>query len=553
MKKTLCHIAALSLLVTFSSCQTTSAPVPEQELQLADNPPPPDEGQDAEPEQENEDIVPEQLDQAENVPEKSEETPEEPAEIEDIHDEQEIVPEKISEKDIEIDEYDNPAAEKMSESDISEFDSMLNAEIPEPELVQDEGIPETTAEAEEPAVEKQEEAGPAVAAEPEKIKEPEPVPQESVEKTAPKSEPVKNEPFLVKQEPVKPVVIPAPSVYVEEDEEEPAVELENIVTSRSVKMDNSQYLDIVYPGAGWIYLGENDNDNRFIFFGRKLGNKETVFTLRSKKPGISILHFYKNDPMTGSYIDDYLEVEVSSRNAMDDAHITAPSYADIIPKRPDQAAKSTASAQKKTSADVPEKKVSEADGKLKNEGAPISEHLMQEKADQTEKSEIPASNTVIARKTQEKVQTVIQTAEKGSPEQESSPDITKQEDSGNGNVENKELEKHELPDSIKKGSVSDRKNTSARSLLEKAQNEYKAKNYTEALSVVQQFFDVATTDFDKGLFLEGQILEAKSEVQNIKSALDAYDTLIKNWPASPLWKKANERSIYLRRFYFDIR
>ena len=53
--------------------------------------------------------------------------------------------------------------------------------------------------------------------------------------------------------------------------------------------------------------------------------------------------------------------------------------------------------------------------------------------------------------------------------------------------------------------------------------------------------------------LEGLILEAKSSARNIKSAIGAYDTLIKNWPQSPYWRRANERSIYLKRFYIDIR
>ena len=79
MKKTLCHIAALSLLVTFSSCQTTGAPVQEQILQLADNPTSSDESQDDELEQENEDITPEQIEQTEDVPEESGEDPEEPS------------------------------------------------------------------------------------------------------------------------------------------------------------------------------------------------------------------------------------------------------------------------------------------------------------------------------------------------------------------------------------------------------------------------------------------------------------------------------------------
>lgn len=89
--------------------------------------------------------------------------------------------------------------------------------------------------------------------------------------------------------------------------------------------------------------------------------------------------------------------------------------------------------------------------------------------------------------------------------------------------------------------------------MERAQKAYDEKRYAEALDLVQQFFDTASEDFDAGLYLEGLILEAKSEVRNIKSAIGAYDTLIKNWPQSNYWRKANERSIYLKRFYIDIR
>ena len=89
--------------------------------------------------------------------------------------------------------------------------------------------------------------------------------------------------------------------------------------------------------------------------------------------------------------------------------------------------------------------------------------------------------------------------------------------------------------------------------MELARKAYDEKRFEEALDLVQKFFDVATEDLDAGLYLEGLILEAKSSARNIKSAIGAYDTLIKNWPQSPYWRRANERSIYLKRFYIDIR
>ena len=90
-------------------------------------------------------------------------------------------------------------------------------------------------------------------------------------------------------------------------------------------------------------------------------------------------------------------------------------------------------------------------------------------------------------------------------------------------------------------------------LLELAQKAYNEKRYEDALKLVKDFFAEATSRIDEGLYLEGQILEADSAVQDIKQSIGAYDTVVNNWPQSRLWKKARERSIYLKRFYIDIR
>ena len=110
-------------------------------------------------------------------------------------------------------------------------------------------------------------------------------------------------------------------------------EKSEIIPSRSVSMKNYQYLDIVYPGNGWIYLGESVNSKNFIFYGRKLGGKDTSFTLRSKNPGRFILHFYKNDALTGNFIDDYLEVIVDDEKSSSNEHILCPMYKEIVPPK----------------------------------------------------------------------------------------------------------------------------------------------------------------------------------------------------------------------------
>ncbi len=82
---------------------------------------------------------------------------------------------------------------------------------------------------------------------------------------------------------------------------------------------------------------------------------------------------------------------------------------------------------------------------------------------------------------------------------------------------------------------------------------YNEKEYSAALKKLNQFFEFSTDNRDEALYLKGQILEAKSEVRDIKGALEAYTSLTKNYPASKLWDDANKRIIYLKRFYLEVR
>ena len=95
--------------------------------------------------------------------------------------------------------------------------------------------------------------------------------------------------------------------------------------SRSVSLKVSEYLDISYPGNGWIFMGATDNSKNITYFGRKLGTQNTNFSLQARIPGTKILHFYKNDNLTNQIIDDYIEVRVleergSKRKSVSDSN-----------------------------------------------------------------------------------------------------------------------------------------------------------------------------------------------------------------------------------------
>ncbi len=307
---------------------------------------------------------------------------------------------------------------------------------------------------------------------------------------------------------------------ISEDEEE-SIESEEITPSRKVTMKKMEYLDISYPGKGWIYMGITDGSKDLSYFGRKLGTENTKFTLQARNAGIKIVHFYKNDALTGQYIDDYIEVEILNQKGSNKTHMEAPEYKQPIPKKAKE-------------------KLNKEEIKADEENSPE----LSEKETNKASTDSNASNTSNANS--EAKSNVIENSTKTSAPQESK------------NVESI-LEPEEALEADKTTSSSSEKSenkntlTDSNTLLQEAQVLYNEKEYKLALEKINSFFENASSKRDLGLYLQGQILEAKSEVQNIKAAIEAYSTLTKNYPASKRWDDANKRIIYLKRFYLEVR
>ena len=277
-------------------------------------------------------------------------------------------------------------------------------------------------------------------------------------------------------------------------------EAENIVPSRSVKLKKFEYLDITYPGTGWIYMGITDNSKDIAYFGRKLGTKDTKFSLQARAAGTKIVHFYRNDPLTGHYLDDYIEVIILPENGSNKTHIEAPEYKLPVQKK-----------------ETPVKKTEEPE----------------QKPEEAEKAPAPKAAEPAVKPA------VKQTA----PETKKAPAPEK-------TVEPEKYEETAAPASepVKTEPAKD-----SSTLLKEAQVLYNEKEYATALKKLNQFIEYSTDNRDEALYLKGQILEAKSEIRDIKGAIDAYSSLTKNYPASKLWDSANKRIIYLKRFYLEVR
>lgn len=293
-----------------------------------------------------------------------------------------------------------------------------------------------------------------------------------------------------------------------------------IVPSRSVELQRNQYLDVVYPGMGWIYLGEADGTTLLKYSKREIGTDETIFTLQAKEEGAANLHFYKNDALTGSYIEDFLSVTVSGTSKTGN-HIEAPTYADIVPPRPSFTQSTVvADALKEKAETAPVQK-----NKIKTSGSNSV------KATKYEPVEIITTTA----KNDDKTATVIQNTES---------QVQKNESSAKSTTENT---------AAKQASKKETSNFTEKEILDLAQKAYDAGNIEECLSYLSDFFEKSVTLTDKGYYLKGQALETPSPLRNIKQAFAAYKKVVSSYPESENWDDANNRLSYITRIYFDIR
>ena len=541
----------LSLSFILFSCASTPAPVQKQpeeqtEIQTEDNTGTEDQNQEeSQPELSDGNDDPEETEEDTTQAAVAESPVYEP--IEDIQGYYESDPEpaylEAAKTDPEEEEIDIPIEEPQVVQIVEEPKEEVKAEIQE------------TAKAEEPEV--------AVAA----IPEPSPAPLPPQEPVAAK-EPVLTAPE--KETNLAPEVMPVEEVVASGDltseENVPAGEEKKqneeskivVVPSRSVEMKNSQYLDIVYPGTGWIYLGEEDGKNSMRYFGRKIGEKNTVFSLRSREEGSTILHFYKNDSLTGKFIDDYLQVDIKGMNKTTE-HAVAPSYAEVVPPKPEnrtKAAKENAARSEEDEDDTMVKTVitpvasgsgekmpavSKTSGSSRSAPASSSKVTSRKKSDDSARKETPADN--------DGAKTLIQNtkSEKTTSSGEKPRTYPKSENSQSHDAEK------QSENNVTGTSIENTENMGADEILDKAKESFKNKKYEETLAYLENFFTKATTKIDEGLWIQGQVFESNSSVRNIKSALDTYETIVRRYPQSINWAKANERITYLRKFYFNIR
>ena len=271
-----------------------------------------------------------------------------------------------------------------------------------------------------------------------------------------------------------------PSTEPDESKEEKA--------SRSVKLYTGQRLEVVYPGEGWVYLGESSAQKGIKYQQRKLQSGTSIFHFGAGYEGSYILNFSYFDVFSDNFISDSIAVHVEKAKTKLNNTVKAPDY------------KGPINAQKENKPDL--KKENKYDEVLA--GTP----LKAESSSSAKKNE----NTKVY----------------------DTPDLVTVTEKSESKTSGQDFK-------------------SAAEMLDMIRGYISEGNAANALNSAEEFFKNYSVSLDEALFLRGQAYELNGPNKNVKKALEAYQTLVKAYPESKFWDKADARIRYIKKFYIDIK
>lgn len=290
------------------------------------------------------------------------------------------------------------------------------------------------------------------------------------------------------------VLVQKPEFFSEFPSTEPYDSKETNI-SRRVKLYRGQRLEVVYPGEGWVYLGESTAQKGIKYQQRKLQNGSSIFNFGTENKGTYILNFSRFDAFYDSFISDSVLVTVEDSTEKHGTTVTAPAF----------------------------------------KGLPVKEDDTDELKMQTGKIDKPLQNDIIKNETDKmneiSAKTPIKEDDKKNEQVYDTPGVLL-------TAEEKNENKQEL--------------VSAKGLLDKIRKAISAGKSEEALNDLDMFFKNYSEHLDEALFLRGQAYELNGPHKNIKLALKSYQTLLEAYPKSEKWDAAYSRIRYIKKFYIDI-
>lgn len=328
-------------------------------------------------------------------------------------------------------------------------------------------------------------------------------------------------------------------------EEPPEDEVPRV--SRAVQLAVGQKLEVLYPGEGWVYVGEHTAQPGLRYHQRKLEESHSLFTFSAEREGDFVLAFSYFDVFRGDFVSDALAVKVVPKREGLARVVRAPEYRRTVSSPPDTVVSELSPAGTGTERRAEESGTSGSQRAAAHTGAPVrqdqTDTAVAEKAqhgtprpdekkdrEPTVGGRDPVPSDAVAQGVSERY-----SPRKISPaSQPSAPSAAP-------------IEAHVPASAHKEGQEK-------RDHLAEARQFCAQGNARDALASLGDFFAQFPSHerMDEAWFLRGQAYEINGAQRNVRLALEAYKTILERFPHSPYWKKADERARFIKNFFIKI-
>jgi hypothetical protein len=371
--------------------------------------------------------------------------------------------------------------------------------------------------------------------------------------------------------------VPLPALVPEAPALPPPAE-EEIVYSRIVRATVGQLVEIPFRGTGWVYLGELGSRRGVSYHSRRLDPEGQSFVFRAGAAGTYGLKFYKQDFIRDYILNDYVQVIVGDppetagagwfNPPIDRGRVTAE------PRWPDTAEEAEARRRQNTVPAAPQGTAAAPSGQGETVPSAARETAPQGAAVPPAAASSAGQGGITAPSAER------QTAEPppaGRPAEPGTPD-TGLPPAGPSSPPQAVTDEGVIPASPPAAVARDGTAPAAvardgtppaageapetvpvlppdglpAEYLRRAREEFDAGRVAAAIGILDQFRDRFPSGSDEAWWLYGQFYEANSPRRDIRTALDYYRRLMREYPQSGRYNDARRRTVYLERYYINI-
>jgi TolA-binding protein len=331
-----------------------------------------------------------------------------------------------------------------------------------------------------------------------------------------------------------------------------------IVYSRVVRATVGQLVEIPFRGTGWVYLGELASRPGIVYGSRRLDPEGQSFIFRTEAPGTYGLKFYKQDFVRDYILNDHVQVivgeppEAALMGWFDPAVnrgrvIAEPRWPSALEEA--EALGGNSPARIAAAPGLPGAQGAAQAGTTAQGTATAQETAAREAAtaqDAVQTGTTAAQGVALGTATQGAAQAGTTAQGAATQGTATAQETAAQETAGGGALP-------AGPAAQTPGQDGESGDPRIGDYPERARREFEAGRAASAISILDQFRERYPSGSDEAWWLYGQFYEADSPSRDIRSALDYYRRLVREYPQSPRCNDARRRIAYLERYYINIR